>query len=114
MKKKPKHVFKKKLLTTFEMQPIGDRVLIRPFKEADEKIVGKIKIIMPESVSNQKTDRGEVIAIGEGRIVDGKLIPLNINVGDTVVYNKYSYDEVQLRGEELYLIKWENLLAVIK
>ena len=94
--------------------PLADRVLIRPFKENEEKKVGKIKIVLPENVSKEKSDRGKVLAVGEGKSVDGKLIPLKVKVGDTVIFSKYGYDEIEQEGEELYLIKEENILAVIK
>jgi chaperonin GroES len=94
--------------------PLGDRVLVRPFKEEDIKSVGKFKIILPESVSKEKSDQGKVLAVGEGKMVEGKLQPVRIKVGDTVIFSKYGYDEVTQNDEELYLLKEENILAVVK
>ncbi len=54
------------------------------------------------------------MAVGEGKWVDGKLVPIRIKVGDVVVFSKYGYDEVEHKGEELYLLKEESILAVIK
>lgn len=94
--------------------PMADRVLIKPFREMEEKSVGKIKIVLPESVSNEKSDRGKVVAVGEGRYEDGKLVTPRVKVGDTVIFSKYGYDEIKQDEEELYLIKEENILAIIK
>lgn len=94
--------------------PLADRVLLRPFKETEEMQVGKIKIVLPESVSKEKSDRGKVVAVGEGRYEEGKLIAPRVKVGDVVIFSKYGYDEVKMDGDELYLVKEENILAVIK
>ncbi len=94
--------------------PLGDRVLVRPFKEEEVKSVGKFKIILPESVTKEKSDQGKVLAVGEGKMVDGKLQPVRVKVGDTVIFSKYGYDEVTQGDEELYLLKEENILAIVK
>ena len=93
--------------------PLGDRVLVRPFKEEATK-TSSLKIILPESMTEAKSDHGKVVAVGEGKYVDGKLVPVPVKVGDTVIFSKYSYDEVTHDEEDLYLLKAENLLAVIK
>ncbi|MEK7147775.1 MAG: co-chaperone GroES [Patescibacteria group bacterium] len=89
--------------------PLGDRVLVKPFSERDlMKGDGKKKLndfILPESLTKEKSAQGKVIAVGETK---------KIKVGETVLFSKYSYDEVENDGEELYLIKEENILAVIK
>ncbi len=96
--------------------PLGDRVLVRPFTEQDLKKGDKKKFnfVLPDSVTKEKSARGKVLAVGEGRFVEGKLQPVRIKVGDTILFSKYSYDEVDVNGEELYLLKEENILAIIK
>ncbi|MBX4189269.1 co-chaperone GroES [Candidatus Parcubacteria bacterium] len=94
--------------------PLGDRVLIRPFKEEEVKKVGNFKIILPESISKEKSDQGKVLAVGEGKMVDGKLQPVRVKVGDTVIFSKYGFDEVKQGEEDLYLLKEDNILAVVK
>ncbi|MBX4195597.1 co-chaperone GroES [Candidatus Parcubacteria bacterium] len=94
--------------------PMGDRVLLRPERETEEKRIGSVRIVLPESVSKEKSDRGKVVAVGEGRFEDGKLVPMRVKVGDAVIFSKYGYDEVKLDGEELYLVKEDSILAVIK
>lgn len=94
--------------------PLGDRVLVKPFTEAEvaEK-KNDFGIILPDAVSKEKSAQGKVVAVGEGKYVDGKLVPVRVVVGDRVFFSKYSYDEVEYGGEEFYLLKEENVLAVI-
>lgn len=83
--------------------PLGDRVLVKPFTE--EELKGKKSssgIILPDSLSKEKSAQGKVLAVGK----DVKAV----KAGETVIFSKYSYDEV----DEYYLIKEENLLAIIK
>ncbi|MGB3921839.1 MAG: co-chaperone GroES [Minisyncoccia bacterium] len=109
---------KKESKTKHQVKPLGDRVLVRPFtEEALRKAQGKsssLGIILPESVTKEKSARGKVVAVGDGKWLDGKLVPLGVRVGDTVIFSKYGYDEVEHDGEELYLIKEDNILAIIK
>jgi chaperonin GroES len=91
------------------IKPIGERVLVRPFMEADlrkgEGKKSKLNFVLPESMTKEKSAQGKVLAVGEVK---------SVKVGDVIVFSKYGYDEVELDGEELYLIKEENILAVIK
>ncbi|MEK7186872.1 MAG: co-chaperone GroES [Patescibacteria group bacterium] len=97
--------------------PLGDRVLVRPFTEdalrqtQGKKISG---IILPDTITKEKSAQGKVLEVGPGKYEDGKLVPLRIKVGDKIIFSKYGYDEVELEGEELYLIKEEHILAIIK
>jgi len=100
------------------IKPFGDRLLVRPFTEEFLRHAqGKSPsygIILPDSVSKEKSAQGKVLAVGEGKWVDGKLVPVRVKVGDTVIFSKYGYDEVEQDSEELYLLKEENILAIIK
>ena len=71
-------------------------------------------IIIPDTVDKEKPEQGKVVAVGEGRYDDGKLIKPAVKVGDRVVFSKYGYDEVKFDGEEYLILKAENILAVIK
>jgi len=99
-----------------KITPLGDRVLVRPFtvEEATGKGNHHFGIIIPESVSKEKSAQGIVLAVGNGRHVDGKLVPIQVKVGDVVIFSKYSYDEVEENDEELFLLREDNLLAVIR
>lgn len=99
------------------ISPLGDRVLVRPMT-VEEAQGGSIKdhfgIFIPDTVTKEKSAQGIVLAVGPGRYVDGKLMSPQVSVGDLVIFSKYSYDEVEENGEELYLLREDNLLAVIK
>ncbi|NQV88237.1 MAG: co-chaperone GroES [Parcubacteria group bacterium] len=95
-----------------KITPLGDRVLIKPFIKEDKKTSSGI--IIPDTVDKEKPEQGKVIAVGSGKYEDGKFIPVNVKVGDTVVFSKYGYDEVKIEEEEYYILKEDSLLAIIK
>ena len=120
MKKKSKKIEKRKRVissptSTFsKVRPLGSRVLIRPFSK--EELLGRnsFGIILPESDSKEKSEQGKVLAVGPGEYHDGKLLSPKVSIGDKVVFSKYGYDDVLVDGEELYLIKEENILAILR
>jgi chaperonin GroES len=94
------------------IQPLGDRVVIKPL-EAEEKTKGGI--VLPDT-AKEKPQEGKVLAVGKGRLLEnGSIQPLEVKVGDRVLYSKYSGTEVTTKeGEELLIIKEEDILAIIK
>ena len=109
-----KKIVKKAKKSNSNISPLGDRVLVRPFSEAE--VAGKknsFGIILPDSVDKEKSAQGKVLAVGPGRFIDGKRLPIQVKTGDVVLFSKYGYDEVEHQGEELYLIKEDNILAII-
>lgn len=97
-----------------KIMPLGDRVLIRPFSADEVQTKNNFGIIIPETVSKERPEQGEVVAVGEGRYEDGKLIPMKVKVGDIVVFSKYGFDEIKSGDDELYILKEDGILAVIK
>jgi chaperonin GroES len=93
--------------------PLGDRVLLKPvsLEEQSKTVSG---IIIPDTVSREKPEQGKVVAVGEGHWEDGKLVPVGVKAGDQVVFSRYGYEEVKYNGEEYYILKEENILAIIK
>jgi len=92
-------------------RPLHDRVLVRRVKE-EEKTKGGI--IIPDS-AKEKPQEGKVIAIGSGaRADDGKVTPLDVKVGDRVLFGKWSGSEVTVDGEELIIMKESDILGVIE
>ncbi|MBY0473163.1 co-chaperone GroES [Patescibacteria group bacterium] len=90
--------------------PYGDRVLVKP-KAAEE--MTSFGIIIPDS-SKEKPEQGVVVAVGEGKISnDGKILPMRVKVGDTIMFNKYGYDEVKIDGTEYYLIREDNISYIL-
>lgn len=96
--------------------PLGNRVLIRPFTkgEVENSKENTFGIILPDSDSKEKSEQGIILAVGSGKHEDGKIMPVEVSVGDKVLFSKYGYEDVTVHGEELYLIKEENILAILK
>ena len=94
--------------------PLADRVLVRPLSEDELGSKTASGIIIPETVDKEKPEQGEVIAVGEGKYDDGKLVKPSVSIGDRVLFSKYGYDEVKHGGEEYFIIKEENILAILK
>jgi chaperonin GroES len=92
-------------------RPLHDRVLVRRI-EADEKTAGGI--IIPDT-AKEKPSQGEVIAVGPGgRDESGKLIPIDIKAGDTVLFGKWSGTEVKIEGEDLLIMKESDILGIVE
>lgn len=95
------------------IQPIGDRVLVKPDSADDAKSPGGIYI--PETARTEKPERGTVIAVGPGkRGDDNEIIPVGVKVGDKVMFSKYGFDEVKVDDQEYYIISESSILAVFK
>jgi len=93
-----------------KLKPLEDRVVIKP-APADEKVQGGI--IIPDT-AKEKPQKGEVIAIGPGKVSDtGEKISVTVKVGDTVLYGKYSGTEVTVEGEEYLIVRESDILAII-
>ncbi len=93
------------------IKPLGDRVIIKPIAE---DITTKSGIVLPETMEKEKAEKGEVLAIGPGRILDnGQVAPMAVKVGDKVMFKKYSPDEIKIDGEELLIISEPDILAII-
>jgi chaperonin GroES len=93
------------------LQPLEDRIVVRP-AEAEEKTASGL--VIPDS-AKEKPQQGEVLAVGPGRRSDsGELIPLDIAVGDKVVYSKYGGTEITIEGEDLLILAGRDVLAVVK
>ncbi len=97
-----------------KIQPLGSRVLIKPFTKEELTSKNSFGIILPDTGSKDKSEQGVVLAVGPGDYQDGDLIKTTIKVGERVVFSKYGYEDINVDGEELYLIKEENILAILK
>ena len=94
------------------IQPLGDRVVIKPL-EAEDKTKGGI--VLPDT-AKEKPQEGKVVAVGKGKVLeDGKVQSPEVKVGDKVLYGKYSGTEITTKeGEELLIMREEDILAIIK
>jgi chaperonin GroES len=89
------------------VSPLADRVAIRPIEETAQMRGG---LHIPDS-AKEKPIQGDVIAVGPGRLEKGERVPMELRVGDRVVYGKYSGSEVELEDEEIILIKESDVIA---
>lgn len=93
-----------------KIQPLGDRVLVEPVKEKEEKKGG---IIIPDT-AKEKPQQGKVIAVGTGKLDDsGKKIPFNVKKGDQVLMPKYGGTEIKLDGKEYQIMREEDILGIL-
>lgn len=92
--------------------PLGDRVVVKPSEKDGEKKLAS-GIIIPETVDKEKPMQGNVVAIGPGKYEDGKRVPLQVKVGDTVLFSKYGYDEVKIEGQEYYILSESSILGIV-
>lgn len=93
-----------------KLRPLGDKVVVKPL---DRQQVTKSGIYIPET-AKEKPQEGEILAVGTGKYLDGKLIPLDVKVGDKVLFSKYGGDEIKIDNEELKIISESDILAVIE
>jgi len=100
----------KRRKTEFQLRPLADRVVVER-DETDERTSGGI--VLPDN-AKEKVNRGKVIAVGGGKLNDdGKRVPLQVKVGDRVLFSKYSGDDYKLGDDECLLIRESDILAVI-
>ena len=92
-----------------KVQPLGDRVVIRPLEEAEQMRGG---LFIPDT-AKEKPQEGEIVAVGPGRFEKGNRVPMELKVGQKVLYGKYSGTEVTIDDEQLLIIKEPDVLAVI-
>lgn len=93
-----------------KMKPLSDRVVIKP-SDPDEQVKGGI--IIPDT-AKEKPQKGEIIAVGPGKISDaGEMIKMTVKVGDKVLYGKYSGTEITVEGEDYLIVRESDILAVI-
>ncbi len=93
-----------------KIQPLGDRVLVNVL-EAEEKTKGGI--VLPDT-AKEKPQQAEVVAVGKGKVQDGKTIAPEVKIGDKVLYGRYSGTEITVDGEEYLMLKEEDIVAVVK
>ncbi|MFZ5594299.1 MAG: co-chaperone GroES [Pseudomonadota bacterium] len=93
------------------IRPLYDRVIIRRLEEERKSAGG---IVIPDSAT-EKPIRGEVVAVGKGKVLDnGDLRPLEVKAGDKVLFGKYSGTEVKVEGQELLVMREEDIMGIIE
>lgn len=93
-----------------KITPLGDRVVVQPL-EAEEKTKGGI--VLPDT-AKEKPQEGKIVAVGKGKLSDdGKVLPMEVKVGDRVLYGKYSGSEVTVDSEDYVVLHESDILAVL-
>lgn len=92
-----------------KLKPLGDKVVVEP-SEGEEKT--KSGIVLPDT-AKEKPQEGKIMAVGSGRYEEGKRIPLEVKVGDTVIYSKYGGTEVKVEETEYLILSESDILAVM-
>jgi chaperonin GroES len=92
-----------------KVSPLADRVVVKPLEESEQMRGG---LYIPDT-AKEKPQQGEIVAVGPGRYEKDKRVPMDVKVGDKVLYGKYSGTEVTLEGEQYLILKESDVLAVV-
>jgi chaperonin GroES len=93
-----------------KLKPLGDRLLVRPVEEEETTASG---IVLPDT-AKEKPQKGKVLAVGDGKMDDGKRIPLDVSEGDEVLYSKYGGTDITVDGEDLLVLRESDVLAKVE
>jgi chaperonin GroES len=93
----------------FNLKPLEDRIVVKPQEEEETTVSG---IVIPDT-AKEKPVEGKVVAVGPGRFEEGQRVPIDVKVGDSVIYSKYGGTEVKVEGEEYLILSARDVLAVI-
>ena len=93
------------------VRPLHDRIIVQRLEEGEQRVGG---IIIPDS-AKEKPMQGKVVAVGKGKIEkDGKVTPLDVKAGDTILFGKYAGQEIKVDGDEYLIMREEEVLGVIE
>ena len=94
-----------------KVRPLHDRIIVQRIEEAEQRVGG---IIIPDT-AKEKPQQGKVVAVGKGKVEkDGKVTPLDVKAGDTVLFGKYAGQEIKVDGDEYLIMREEEVLGVIE
>jgi chaperonin GroES len=93
------------------VRPLQDRVIVKRIEEQEQRSAGGI--IIPDT-AKEKPQEGKVVAVGPGRREDGKVLSLDVKVGDRILFGKYAGTEIKLDGEEHLIVREEDILGVVE
>jgi len=102
----------KLILDNMKLKPLNSHVVVKPLKEEE---VSKSGIILPDTVDKERSERGEVVAIGPGKLdQNNNRQPISVEVGNKVIFKKYSPDEIKIDGVEYLILDEGDILAIIE
>lgn len=94
-----------------KIKPLSDHILIEPMKKEEKTKTG---ILLPDTAEKERPEQGKIIAVGPGKKTDeGKIIPLEVKVGDVVLFTKYGPNEIKVDDKEYLIAKEEDILAIL-
>ena len=94
-----------------QIRPLHDRVIVKRLDEEKKTASG---IVIPDTAA-EKPDQGEVMAVGKGKLTEeGKLVPVDVRIGDRVLFGKYSGQTVRVKGDELLVMREEDIMGVVE
>jgi chaperonin GroES len=95
-----------------KIRPLQDRVIVKRLEQEDEKT--KVGLIIPDT-AKEKPQQGKIVAVGKGKVNDdGKINPLDVKVGDKILFGKYAGSEIKIEGEEHLIMREEDILGVVE
>jgi chaperonin GroES len=97
-------------MAKFNLEPLDDRIVVKPAEEEETTVSG---IVIPDT-AKEKPQEGEVVAVGPGRFEEGSRVPMDVKVGDRVLYSKYGGTEVKVEGQEHLVLSARDVLAIVK
>lgn len=98
------------VLSKVNIRPLGDRVLVKPLDKEKQERGG---LIIPDT-AKEKPQEGEIVAAGKGKTTeDGKVLPMDVKVGDKVLYGKYSGTEIKIDGDDYLIMHQEDILGIL-
>jgi len=93
-----------------KLKPLGDRLIVQAVEEEETTASG---IVLPDT-AKEKPQKGKVLAVGDGKLDDGKRIPLDVSEGDEVLYSKYGGTDITVDGEDLLVLRESDVLAKVE
>jgi chaperonin GroES len=95
---------------SFNLEPLEDRVVVKPSEEEETTASG---LVIPDT-AKERPQEGEVVAVGPGRFEEGTRVPVDVKVGDKVIYSKYGGTEVKIEGDDYLILSARDVLAIVK
>ncbi len=93
------------------IKPLGDNVILKPITKEEKTASG---IVLPDTMDKERPEKGEVIAVGSGKLLsDGKRSSMSVNVGDTVLFKQYSPDEIKIDNQDVLVVSESDIIAII-
>jgi len=95
-----------------QVKPLGDRVVVKSINEIEATSSG---IIIPTTVEKERSERGEIIAVGPGKLADnGTRVAMSVKIGDKIIFKKYGPEEIKIDGQDFIIIEESDILGIIE